>query len=568
MAKTHRPEPTRFRIFVLPRYSESPLAAQPETITVSTPTNKITKGPADERMYVRDAQFKKPYADNDGPPYRGQANPPVLPGPDGHFDRIDVHSREFLCATMYATVRRTLDIWESYFGRTIPWFFRLDLKRLELIPLVEWDNAQSGYGFLEFGYARGPGGKPDKTRPYCENFDVLAHELGHNILFSEVGVPSSPKFETEEYGGFQESGADLVAIVATLHFHTIVDHLLATSKGNLFTENELSRIGEVGKSSQIRLALNAEKMSTVSREPHDLSLPLTGAIFDIFVEMYQKELVQAGLISQSLADRSFGPEGGEVDHDAMEAEFAAAYTGHEAGFKKCLEKSRDDFGRLLATTWQHLSADHLHYTDVAKALFDADTKLFAGRHADTIRVCFRWREITLSGNARERTRFMIEECRNAVAPASQAGSGLLASPPSLGAVPPLRAASVSDRKSQLSASADSGEPTELEYAVYQVCAGDGVAEGQNRRALVWIDPQTTFDSFRSGKVSQLLFHRENSAPGQIETWAETFTDRLLIALKFWRYTADPDASAAIRAVATQPDSPMQDLLDAVSSHVA
>jgi len=410
MAKPKPSQPTRFKIFVLPRYSESSLAAEPETITVSVTTDKIKKGPSDDRMYVRDAPFKRPYEGFQGPPYRGPVNPPVAPNAAGHFDHLDVNSREFLCATMYATVRRTLDIWEGYFRRGIPWFFRLDYKRLELIPLVEWDNAQSGYGFLEFGYARGVGGGPDKTRPYCENFDVLAHELGHNIIFTEVGVPSSGMSETEYYGGFHESAADLVAIVATLHFEKIVKHLLESSKGNLFSENELSRIGEVSASSQIRMALNYEKMSTVSREPHDLSLPLTGAIFDVFVEMFQKELVTARLISQDLADRSFGPEGGIVDPDALEEEFAAAYSGHEAEFKQALEKARDEFGRLLAETWQRLSPEYLDYSDVAAAMLDADDVLTGGRHQDTIRVCFRWREIGVPAGSRLRTRFSVDKC--------------------------------------------------------------------------------------------------------------------------------------------------------------
>ena len=64
----------------------------------------------------------------------------------------------------------------------------------------EWDNAQPGYGFLEFGYGRRPGGGIDHDRPYCENFDVLAHELGHSIIFSQVGFPSNPADPAIDYG--------------------------------------------------------------------------------------------------------------------------------------------------------------------------------------------------------------------------------------------------------------------------------------------------------------------------------------------------------------------------------
>jgi len=134
-------------------------------------------------MFVVDAINKNPYSEFTGPPYAGAARPPVRPATDGHFDQISVDSADFLAATMYATVRRTLDLWEAYFGRKIPWHFEMTYPRLELIPAVNWDNAQSGYGFLEFGFGRSLFGGPDRTKPYCENFDVLSHELGH-ISFS------------------------------------------------------------------------------------------------------------------------------------------------------------------------------------------------------------------------------------------------------------------------------------------------------------------------------------------------------------------------------------------------
>lgn len=85
---------------------------------------------------------------------------------------------------MYATVRRTLDIWQDYYGATIPWVFRADFAKLLLIPVLEWNNGHSGYGFLEFGYGRDEDGNIDHDNPHCLNFDVLAHEVGHNLLFT------------------------------------------------------------------------------------------------------------------------------------------------------------------------------------------------------------------------------------------------------------------------------------------------------------------------------------------------------------------------------------------------
>ena len=80
-----------------------------------------------------------------------------------------------MAAHMYGTLRFVLDVWEKYFGGPIPWHFEEDQRRLELVPLVEWNNAHSGYGFIETGFARPT--EPDR-QPFCLNFDVLAHELG------------------------------------------------------------------------------------------------------------------------------------------------------------------------------------------------------------------------------------------------------------------------------------------------------------------------------------------------------------------------------------------------------
>jgi len=389
---------TRFRLFAQARY----LAAfsVPETVYVSTPPDVIQSGPADERMFVVDAINKRPYGGAGGQPqWQGQRRDPVRAGTDGHFDHIDINSREFSCATMYATVRRVLDIWQDYFGHRIDWFFEVDFQRLELIPVIEWDNAQSGYGFLEFGFGRLPCGGIDHQTPYCQNFDVLAHELGHNILFTEVGVPSSSATETDEYGGFQESGGDLTAIVASLHFNSVVDHMLLNSKGNLFSVNELSRLGELPDGREIRVAFNYERMSTVSTEPHDLSLPLTGAIFDIFVDRFQKELVARGLITPELARRSTHGVAPNSDLPAIQAAFNQAYTGHEEAFKTALLVARDYLGRLLAITWSSLSADNLSYHRVGRALLTADQTLTQGANRDSIRECFAWREITLNNPA-------------------------------------------------------------------------------------------------------------------------------------------------------------------------
>ncbi|MGH8885242.1 MAG: hypothetical protein ACRDYX_08740 [Egibacteraceae bacterium] len=389
---------TRFRIFPQPRFLQKddgsgPLFPEPEEVVISVPPAAMQPGPADDRMFVVDAVNKQPYNQFFRPPFRGQSRAPVKPGRDGHFTHLDPNSREFSAATMYATVRRVLDIWEDYFGHRLEWHFASDFERLEMIPLIHWDNAQSGYGFLEFGFGRTLSGTVDRTRPFCENFDVLAHELGHSIIFSEVGVPSSPTDEGIDYGGMHESAGDLVAIIASLHFNSLVDYLLHVTKGNLLTINGLDRVGELSESREIRVALNAKRMSDVGREPHQRSLPLTGAIFDTMVEAFQQDLVNKGLISEELRVRSTNFPGSAEDLVRIQADFKAAYTGNEAAFKEALLLARDYLGRLLAVTWGNLSPNFLTYHDVLRGLIRADREITDGANQQIIRECFAWREI-------------------------------------------------------------------------------------------------------------------------------------------------------------------------------
>ncbi|MCD2195254.1 hypothetical protein LQ327_17945 [Actinomycetospora endophytica] len=404
---------TRFKLFAQPRFltrDNGRPVFKAEEVVVSTPPADMSPGPADHRMYVVDAVNKRPYAAGELPPYRGEAGPPVRPGSDGHFDQIDEDSRAFSAATMFATVRRVLDIWEDYFSHRVDWAFDAQFSRLEMIPLIEWNNAHSGWGFLEFGFGSTESGTIDHSRPYCENFDVLAHELGHSIIFSQVGIPRDQSDPAIDCGGFQESSADVTAIVALLHFDTFVNELLAQTKGNLLTVNGLDRVGELSNSRQVRVALNAKRMTDVGDEPHDRSLPLTGAIFDTMTEIFQQDLVDTKLISEDLRDRSTNTPNGAGDLAEIEADFTAAYQGHEAEFKQALLKARDQMGRLLAETWSHLSPERLTYFEVFAGLLRADRSLNGGEFQSIIRDAFSWRGIQPDSDLRRQLDRTLVEC--------------------------------------------------------------------------------------------------------------------------------------------------------------
>lgn len=371
---------------------------QPEVIFINLPPGSIQAGPEDAKMYVIDAKNKLHYRFvGEGPPYQGPRFPPVQANQEGHFDHIRPNDRAFSSTVMYATVRRVLDIWEDYFGHEIEWFFQNEFPKLELIPRVEWDNAQSGNGFLEFGFGRNPDRSIDHSNPYCENFDVLSHEMGHAIKNSIIGSPNRNQ-DTKEYHGHHEAFGDLVAIVAVLHFDSVINHILKTTKGNLFSVNELSRMGELSESREIRRAFNDIKMSDVQGddEEHLLSEPFTGGAFDILVQVFQIHLIDKGLITKELGARAYKTHDHHTSEDErtnIKKEFEQRYQGNEDAFKKALLDARDYFGKLMAKAWSNTSPNNLTYGKVLNHIVEADQELNEGKYKQDILDCFDWREI-------------------------------------------------------------------------------------------------------------------------------------------------------------------------------
>ncbi len=391
---------TRFRLFPQAPFLHPGRA--PETIIVAALSGPIGPGPSDQWMYLIDPVGKHtPYGVQPGqsfqpeidlPPWPGHIYRPIQPDKDGHFDHIPVDAPEFQRAHVFGSVRFVLDIWERYLGHRIEWHFERDIDRLEISMLPSLDNAHVGYGFMEVGAAHLANGA---VEPFALNFDVIAHELGHLILYSVVGVPN-PEVETSEYLGFQEAAADMTALISVLNFPSMIDDLLEQTCGNLYTFNELTRFSELSVSTQIRLAANSVKLSAFVAgwdDEHELSQPLTGALFDVFVDVFQELLVERGLIGASIAGLARGITR-HPEHEAdIQAAFAAAYSKARNGFRAALAEARDYLGQAFAETWKRLSPQYLDYADVADALLAVDRSMSGGRFRRAIVESFQWREI-------------------------------------------------------------------------------------------------------------------------------------------------------------------------------
>lgn len=396
--RLHRANGTRFKVYVqspvLPGFKE------PESIYVSSPSGSVGPGPEDDRMYAILPIDKTRYGDNDEPPYIGRCAELVLPDAMGNFDYLSPDDPGFKCTNMFATVRRVLDVWEIYLGGTIPFVFEPHLPKLELIAHVPWNNAHFGWGYMEFGE-----GKDDQgvQRPYALNFDVLAHEVGHCILFSLIGMPR-PETLTTAFRGWQESACDTIAMLSALHFDSFLDHVLWSTKGNVYTENVMSRIGELSGTRQIRSASNGLKMKDVvslskqatqatHKEIHKLAQPMTGAIFDVTVKMFLRELRLLGLIPADYAKRARKAAQTKqldtIDHAPLTESHAV---NHDA-FKEALGVVRDAMGLTLAAAWSRMDPNGLSYRGVVDAILAADQDVINGRNRTMFVDCMRWRGI-------------------------------------------------------------------------------------------------------------------------------------------------------------------------------
>ena len=188
-------------------------------------------------------------------------------------------------------------------------------------------------------------------------------------------------------------------LVILYHFDTMVDKLLEKTRGNLFSFNTLGKLAELSNTEQIRLAFNNKKMSDVieTKDPHDLSEPLTGAFFDILVEVYQLYLIEDGLISEDLAMRSLNDENQYDPNDPVQIEiqeeFNSAYIGNEIKFKEKLLDARDYLGKLLSKLWKNITPNDFSYSNVLEKIIQNENR---NNYVYIIKGCFGWREIYLN----------------------------------------------------------------------------------------------------------------------------------------------------------------------------
>src|SRR3546814_17009925 len=117
----------------------------------------------------------------------------------------------------------------------------------------------------------------------------------------------------------------MTALIALLHFDSVMQDLLETTSGNLYTFNALNRFGELSHSSHIRLAANNSTPGDFAAgwtgEPA-LSEPLTGALFDLLINFFHEYLVEAGTRAATVTALTDRPHGTPDTSNLIPTQFA------------------------------------------------------------------------------------------------------------------------------------------------------------------------------------------------------------------------------------------------------
>ena len=254
-----------------------------------------------------------------------------------------------------------------------------------------------------------------RPQPFCLNYDIMAHETGHSILFSQIGVPEPDQISVP-FLAFHESFADLVALIGVLHFGSVQTRLLEQTGGNLYALNLVNRIGEISDTEQIRLADNLATMDDVTgitlaadgtwidptgqeRNQHAVAEPLTGAVFDMLVELYQDGLVRRGLIPPHSDPRGWTRTEVAASMQRVQEEHAAAYARFTQGFYAALARCASCRGTLHGACHADGPARDADIRSGRRALPGGGRRARAG--IDHVRICW-----TISSGARSiRARF-------------------------------------------------------------------------------------------------------------------------------------------------------------------
>jgi len=232
--------------------------------------------------------------------------------PNGNaISKRDVNSRQFYQVNVWAITHRILRFFENRcsMGRTITWGF--EGNRLIILPHAGYgENAFYDHGSksLQFYYY----GRPDDLHYTCLSHDIVAHETGHAVL---DGIrPHFYESTSLETSAFHEYIGDFTAFISTATLRAVREALTlnAPRERSEYVNYVANRLGEIAEEfgtvtrnePSLRSLFNEETMSVAGdiSSPHRLSQIMSGAMFEVFLEILRSQLDGTSSYEEVLRD--------------------------------------------------------------------------------------------------------------------------------------------------------------------------------------------------------------------------------------------------------------------------
>lgn len=267
--------------------------------------------------------------------------------------------------TAFEAANSVKDAAEAWSGRGILWGNQTQERTGEL--------QINGHSFIDFNafYAPGarqlffgvlpyrlPGETDVKMFETASSWEMVAHECGHAVHHA---IKPNADLSDTGFRTWSESFGDQTAMWTSLQNRERVQSLLIETNGNLHQPNSLTRMVEAfaavtGEGTSIRDAFHDKKVSDTDEEIHNHSEVLTGAVYKIFLKVY----------------------------DGLKTEL---------GNEQALRRAGKIMGIFLAHSTNYTPENQMTLEDVAKAYLKVDREFFGSRYHAALIEEFRRREI-------------------------------------------------------------------------------------------------------------------------------------------------------------------------------
>lgn len=298
----------------------------------------------------------------------------------------------------YAVVMKTIDTFERALGRPVLWADRTyDEDQQTYLPMAEryvprlriYPHAFRGENAyyspqkkaLLFGYFNSRATTASRDLPggliyACSSHDIIAHETTHAIV--DGLQPKLLRATNDDMLALHEALGDIVAIFQHFSLRGVVRHQIRQFGGDLAFDGFLSKLAmQFGRATRsgdaLRSALWAIDEATGKRmqpdptainrtnEPHARGAILVAAVFDAFLEIYNRRIADLRRIA---ADGGFNSSAGSLHPDLVE---------------RFAQEAIDLARRMLTTcvaSLDYLPPVDVTFGDFLRALITADCDLF------------------------------------------------------------------------------------------------------------------------------------------------------------------------------------------------